>query len=163
MIELRDFEQRDIEVLVKLLNNKNVTQYLSSRIPQPYTIQDAEWWVNTGSKVGIAKAIDVGGNLIGVISATIGEYENIRSAEIGYWLGENYWGQGVATKAVDKMTNYIFSNSKIVRLFSPVFAPNKKSMRVLEKCGYMKEGIFKKAIFKDGKYIDAHIFARVYL
>lgn len=163
MIELRDFEQRDIEVLVKLLNNKNVTQYLTTRIPQPYTTQDAEWWVNTGSKAGIAKAIDVDGKLAGVISITIGDYENARSAEIGYWLGEDYWGEGIATKAVDKMTNYVFSNSEIVRLFARVFPPNKESMHVLEKCGYIKEGIFKKSIFKGGKYLDEHIFAKINL
>ncbi len=163
MIELRDFEQRDIEVLVKLLNNKNVTQYLTTRIPQPYTTQDAEWWVNTGSKAGIAKAIDVDGTLVGVISITIGDYENARSAEIGYWLGEDYWGEGIATKAVDKMTNNVFSNSEIVRLFARVFAPNKESMHVLEKCGYTKEGIFKKSIFKGGKYLDEHIFAKINL
>ncbi|MCF6209368.1 MAG: GNAT family N-acetyltransferase [Gammaproteobacteria bacterium] len=163
MIELRDFEQRDIEVLGKLLNNKNVTQYLTTRIAQPYTTQDAEWWVNTGSKAGIAKAIDVDGTLVGVISITIGDYENARSAEIGYWLGEDYWEEGIATKAVDKMTNYVFSNSEIVRLFAPVFAPNKESMHVLEKCGYIKEGIFKKSIFKGGKYLDEHIFAKINL
>lgn len=157
----RDFNQGDIEPLVKLLNNKNVTKYLTSRIAQPYTVQDAEWWVNTGSQVGIAKAIEVNGNFAGVISAIAGEHENSRSAEIGYWLGEEFWGKGIATEAIKKMTDHVFSNTGIVRLFAPVFSPNKKSMHVLEKCGYMQEGILKKAIFKNGQYLDEYLFAKI--
>jgi RimJ/RimL family protein N-acetyltransferase len=162
MIELSDLEQRNIDVLVKLLNNKNVTKYLTSRIPQPYTTEDAEWWINTGSKTGITNAIQVDGYFAGVINVTAGEYENFRSAEIGYWLGEDYWGKGIATEAVEKMTNYVFSSTEIVRLFAPVFSPNIKSMRVLEKNGYIKEGIFKKSIFKSGEYFDEHLFAKVH-
>ncbi len=161
MVVLRDFKQDDIEYLVKFLNNNNVTKYLTSRIADPYTIQDAEWWVNTGSKIGIVKAIEVENSLAGCISAIPCDYENNRSAEIGYWLEENYWGKGIATESVQKMTNYVFTNTSIVRLFAPVFSPNKKSMNVLEKCGYIKEGILKKAIFKNGEYIDEHLFAKI--
>ena len=141
MVVLRDFNQEDIGCLVELLNNQNVTKYLSSRIPEPYTIQDAEWWVNTGSKKGIVKAIDVEQVLVGCISAITGEYENNRSAEIGYWLGENYWGKGIATDSVKQITSYVFASTNIVRLFAPVFDSNKKSMSVLKKCGYSDDDI----------------------
>ena len=163
MVVLRDFNQDDIECLVKLLNNKNVTRYLTSRIASPYSIQDAEWWVNISSKTGIVKAIEVEKSLIGCISAIPGEYESNRSAEIGYWLGENYWGKGFATESVQQLTHHVFTNTNILRIFAPVFSPNKKSMNVLEKCGYTKEAILKKAIFKDGEYLDEHLFVKIIL
>ncbi len=163
MIILRDFNQQDVQYLVKFLNNKKMTQYLTSRIAEPYTNQDAEWWVNTGSQIGVAKAIVVNGVFAGVISAIAGEYENQRSAEIGYWLGEELWGRGIATVAVEKMTNHVFLNTKIIRLFAPVFSPNMKSMHVLEKCGYIREGILKKSIFKNDRYFDEHLFAKIKL
>jgi len=160
---LRDLKQQDVELLVVFLNNSKVTKYLTSRIPQPYSCQDAECWVNTGSKEGITKAIDIDGKLAGIIGVSIGEYENSRSAEIGYWLAEQYWGKGIATKVLTQMTNDIFSNTEIVRLFAPVFSPNIASMHVLKKCGYLQQGIFKKALFKNDEYFDGHLFEKIKL
>ena len=161
MVVLRDFNQEDIGCLVELLNNKNVTKYLTSRISEPYTIQDAEWWINTGSKIGIVKAIEVDRVLVGCISAVAGEHESNRSDEVGYWLGENYWGKGIATDSVKQITSYVFSSTNIVRLFAPVFSQNINSMNVLEKCGYRQEGVLKKAIFKNGVYFDECLFAKI--
>jgi RimJ/RimL family protein N-acetyltransferase len=158
---LRDFGKNDIESLVLYLNNKNVTKYLTSRIPQPYSIDDAKWWVITGSKEGITKAVEVNGKFVGSIGATAGEFESNRSAEIGYWLEENSWGKGIASEAVIKMTEYVFANTNIVRLYAPVFSPNKASMRVLEKCGYQLEGVLRKAIFKNGIFLDEHLYAKI--
>lgn len=158
---LRDFCKNDIEPLVLFLNNKNVTKFLTSRIPQPYSIDDAKWWVNTGSKEGITKAVEVDGKYVGSIGATAGEFESNRSAEIGYWLEENSWGKGIATEVVMEMTEYVFSNTDIVRLYAPVFSPNKASMRVLEKCGYQLEGVLRKAIYKNGVYLDEHLYAKI--
>ncbi len=162
MVILRDFNKKDIRCLVELLNNNNVTKYLTSRIPEPYTVKDAKWWVKTGSKIGIVKAIEEDGVLVGCISVITGEYENNRSAEIGYWLGEKHWGKGIATDAVNNITSDVFSNTNIIRLFAPVFDPNKNSINVLKKCGYIEEGILKKSIFKNGKYYDEHLYAKTY-
>jgi ribosomal-protein-alanine N-acetyltransferase len=159
---LRDLNMQDSDSLLLYLNNKNVTRFLTSRIPQPYSIDDASWWVNTGSKEGITKAVEVDGKLVGGIGATAGEYENNRSAEIGYWLEEQSWGKGIATKAVMEMTDTVFINTKIIRLYAPVFSPNIASMRVLEKCGYELEGILKKAIFKDSVFLDEHLYAKIH-
>jgi len=161
MVVLRTLESKDVELLVEYLNNENVTRYLTTRIPQPYTPKDASWWVQTGSKTGITRAIDIDEDFVGVIGITIGEYENLRSAAIGYWVSEKYWGKGVATEAVGQMTDYVFSNTEIVRLFAPVFNPNRASMRVLEKCGYSLEGVLTKAVFKNGEYFDEYLFAKV--
>ncbi len=162
MINLRGFEIADTEHIIRHLNNEKVIKYLTTKIPYPYTANDASWWINTGSKEGITKAIDVHGKFAGVISVAIGEFQHSRSAEIGYWLGEEFWGKGVASEAVEQMTNQVFSSTEIVRLFAPVFDPNNASIRVLEKCGYELEGIFKKSVFKNGEFYNEHVYARVY-
>jgi RimJ/RimL family protein N-acetyltransferase len=82
-----------------------------------------------------------------------------RSAEIGYWLGEDYWGRGIVTQAVREVTEYAFSKFDLCRIYAGVFEWNPASMRVLEKCGYRLEARMKKAITKDGKTIDDFIFA----
>jgi RimJ/RimL family protein N-acetyltransferase len=158
---LRDFCENDITSLVLYLNNKNVTKFLTSRIPQPYSVDDAKWWVNIGSREGITKAVEVNGKYVGSIGVTAGQFESNRSAEIGYWLEESSWGKGIATEAVMEMTEYVFSNTNIVRLYAPVFSPNKASMRVLEKCGYQLEGVLRKAIFKNGLFLDEHLYAKI--
>jgi len=162
MLVLRDFNQEDIESLVLLLNNKKVTQFLTSQIPQPYEIKDSVEWVNRGSKKGITKAIEENGQLIGTIGVTPGEYENHRSGEIGYWFGEKFWGRGLATKALLEMTHHIFSQTEIIRLYAPVFSPNRASIRVLEKCGYQLEGVLKKAIYKNDQFFDEHLYAKIH-
>jgi len=161
VVELRDFKKDDNSLLVQHLNNERVIQYLTSRIPYPFTVEDATWWIDIGSKEGITKAIEVRGKLVGVIGVSFGENQHSRCAEIGYWLGEEYWGQGIATNSVLQMTQYVFSNTEVVRLFAPVFDPNKASMNVLEKCGYKLEGILEKRVYKNGEFFDEFLYAKV--
>jgi len=161
MVTFRDMQSSDKALLVQYLNNPNVTKYLSSRIPRPYSYSDAEWWVTTGSKVGIVKAITYKNEFVGVIGVTPGEHENSRSAEIGYWLCESCWGNGIATVTVETMTNNIFTNTDIIRLFAPIFSTNVASINVIKKCGYKLEGVNEKAIYKDGKYMDSHLYAKI--
>ncbi|MCX4186984.1 GNAT family N-acetyltransferase [Methylophaga sp. OBS4] len=160
-VSLRGYAEGDVDVISSLLNNYAVTKYLSSRIPFPYSRDDAVWWVNTGSKAELTRVIDVDGRLTGIVGAARGQHENRRSAEIGYWLGQPFWGRGIATRAVALMTEYVFNETDIVRLFAPVYAPNKASMRVVEKCGYQLEGIARKSAFKNGEFYDEFIYARL--
>ncbi len=159
MITLREFKEEDTAQLTHILNEPEVVKYLSSKIPKPYTLQDAQWWISTGSKFGIVKAIECNGTLIGCIGADRGEFEYQRSAEIGYWIAKDYWRQGVATQAISELIPLIFTTTDIVRLFASVFSENTASMRVLDKCGLKLEAIHKKAIYKDGKFYDNHIFS----
>lgn len=161
MIDLRDFIDSDIDSIATFANNFNVSQYLTSRMPYPYTLDDAKWWVEIGSREqGINYAIDLNGKCIGVVGARLGELELQYSAEIGYWIAEDHWRKGIGTEAVSKMTDYIFSETKTVRLSAPVYSPNKASMRVLEKCGYTLEAIHRKAVFKNAEFMDEHIFVK---
>jgi ribosomal-protein-alanine N-acetyltransferase len=160
-ITLRDYQQADITTIHQLLNNFAVSRFLSSRIPFPYSYDDAVWWVNTGSQQEITRVIEFNQQLAGIVGVIPGRYENRRCGEIGYWLGQPFWGKGLATLAVRDMTMLIFSQTDIVRLFAPIYGPNKASMRVAEKSGYHLEGIAEQAIFKDGQFYDEFIYARL--
>lgn len=161
-IELRDFLERDIPAIADLADNHRVSEYLTSRFPYPYTRQDAEWWVRTGCRErGCFKAIALDGQCVGVISANFQNYEHKYSAEVGYWLGEQYWGRGIATRALEDLSALVLGGGGIVRLYARVFSPNGASIRVLEKCGYRLEGTLRKAAFKNGVFMDELLYARL--
>ncbi|MGB5228245.1 MAG: GNAT family protein, partial [Eudoraea sp.] len=84
-----------------------------------------------------------------------------KSAEIGYWIGEPYWGKGIATKAIKLITKYGFEDLKLVRIYAGVFEFNMVSMKVLENNGYKKEGVFKKAVFKNSNFFDEHRYFKL--
>jgi ribosomal-protein-alanine N-acetyltransferase len=165
MIELREFSHNDIDSIARHANNYNVSRYMSSRIPYPFTKGDAEWWVETGNKqaglyMAVVLADDLADECIGVVGVRFGQFESQHSAEIGYWLAEQHWGKGIATEAVSKMTDIAFTDNNILRLYAPVFSPNKASMRVLEKCGYTLEAVHRMALMKNNELMDEHIYVR---
>ncbi|MDC1287168.1 GNAT family N-acetyltransferase [Gammaproteobacteria bacterium] len=161
MIFLRDFLDSDIRSIARHANNYNVSRYMASRMPYPYTEGDAQWWVATGSREqGLNMAIDLDSECIGVVGVQFGQGELQYSAEIGYWIAEEHWGKGIATDAVAIMTERVFADYKIVRLSAPVFSPNKASMRVLEKCGYSLEAVLHKSVFKNHEFMDEHLFVK---
>lgn len=163
MITLRDYAKADIESLLGLANNPQVSYFLVYTFPYPYTRADAEWWLSTGVKAEgtVTKAIEYNGNFVGSVGLTLQVGWRDHLAEIGYWLGEPYWGKGIATQAVQRMTEYAFSDLQLQKLYAPILAPNKASIRVVEKCGYELEGVLKREVFKHGQYYDIHHFAKV--
>jgi RimJ/RimL family protein N-acetyltransferase len=162
-ITLRKFEQSDSSLLFTYLNDEKVTQYITSAIPQPYTKEDVQWWLNVGSKVEHIRAIELNGTLVGCISATVGSFEYNRSAELGYWLGRDYWNQGIATNAVAQFSEALFKSTDIVRLFVSVVAENKASIRVLENNGFTHDALLEKASFKQGKYFNECLLSKISL
>lgn len=163
MIELREFIEQDLEQLMHILNNPEVVKYLSTKIPQPYTERDAQWWIHEGSKLGIIKAISLNGVLVGCIGVNQGQFEYQRSGEIGYWLAKEYWHQGITKLAIEKMLELVFSETQIVRIYAAVFSENSASMKLLLNSGFEQEAVLKKAIYKDGEFYDKHVFARLQL
>jgi len=159
MMILREFKQHDTFQIVTILNDKQVARYLSSKIPFPYTQADANWWVNEGAKCGIIKAIEVDGLCVGCIGITPGEFEYSRSGEIGYWLSQQYWGQGIITQAIGLITKEVFKSTNLNRIHAAVFAGNAGSIKALLKSGFNTEAILKQAIYKNGHYFDSHIFS----
>ncbi|GAB4544795.1 MAG: GNAT family N-acetyltransferase [Pleurocapsa sp.] len=129
--------------------------------PYPYTQKDAQWWVEIGATANnrVNKVIEYQGEFVGSVGVTPQTGWKSHLAEIGYWLGEEYWGRGIATEALRIMTDYATSELKYQKLFAGVFAPNRASMKVLEKCGYQLEGILKHEVFKAGEYFDIYHYA----
>lgn len=163
MIELRQFEQKDEALLVSYLNDEAQTHFLSARLPQPYTNEAAHWWVNTGSKIGVAYAIICNEIFVGSISAMPGEFEKQKTAEIGYWVAKPYWGKGIASEALQKFTHSLFVNTDFIRLNASVFEGNLASAKVLQKCGYKLEAVLEKAIYKNGVVFNELHYSKIRL
>jgi ribosomal-protein-alanine N-acetyltransferase len=156
---LRDFVERDTDRLLNILNDSDVTKFLSSKIPEPYTQHDADWWIKEGSNLGYVKAIEVDGFLVGCIGINQGNFEYCRSGEIGYWLDKEYWRKGIMQQAVAVAVSDVFNSTDITRVFASVFSDNTGSISLLHKCGFELEGLHKAAIFKKQIFFDNHVFA----
>ena len=106
MIRLRPYSLADISRLATLANNKNVSRYLTDTFPYPYTEEDAAWWVNTGAQENnaVTRAIEFNDAFVGSVGIQPQSGWKAHSAEIGYWVGEPYWGKGIATEALRQMT-----------------------------------------------------------
>jgi len=162
MTALRELTMDDRELLVCYLNNEQLVKYLASRIPQPYSFDDANWWVEVGSKEGaFVRAITFNDVFCGVIGVYTKEAEYAHAAELGYWVAQEYWNQGIASKAVTAFTELVFATTAIQRIYAVVSAPNLASIQVLQKAGYSLEGILRKSVQKQGQLYDEHLFARL--
>ncbi|MBI3139035.1 MAG: GNAT family N-acetyltransferase [Sphingobacteriales bacterium] len=163
-ITIRGWKQEDLEDLVLHANNINVWNNLRNYFPFPYTEEHGKAWLDkvVDKLPAINMAIDVDGRAAGGIGMILNSDIYIKSAEIGYWIGEPYWGKGVATEALRQMTAYAFYYFDLVRLYAEVFETNKASMRVLEKNGYYLEGVRRKAVFKNGVLMDDYIWVRLH-
>lgn len=159
---LRPWRHGDEASLVRHADNRKIWKNVRDHFPHPYTMTDAERWIFHASTALTTTvfAIEVEGNAVGSIGLVPKEDVYRRSMEIGYWLGEQYWGRGIVTEAVGAMTAYGFDTFDIVRIFADIFVWNTASVRVLEKNGYEFEARLKKAIIKDGEVGDVLLYAR---
>lgn len=161
MISIRDYKDSDIDRLVLLANNAQISKYMTTNFPYPYTEADAKWWISTGCRNGLVKVIEYDGEFVGSVGAHPRSAEKERSAAIGYWVGEPYWGKGIAAAALVQLTSLVFSSTAIIRLEASIFSPNRASMRVAEKAGYKREAILEKAIFKNACFYDEYLYSKV--
>lgn len=159
--KIRSYDNTDAQALIKYANNYNVSKWLKNTFPHPYTEDDAIVWLANCAvqdpETNFALAND--NELIGGIGLKLSDDVFIHNAEIGYWLGEPFWGKNIVTAAVKEMTKYVFNNFDINRLFAGVFEGNTASVRVLQKCRYKLDGIMQKAVYKEDKFLDQYIFA----
>jgi [ribosomal protein S5]-alanine N-acetyltransferase len=162
-VQLRPLEETDKTALAQLADNKNVWDNLRDIIPHPYTEQDAETFIRSTrlEDPRLTFAIAHRDELCGVIGLVPGADVHRRGAEIGYWIGEPFWGKGIATEAVHRITQYGFQELGLARIYTGVMAHNTGSIRVLGKNGYDFEGTFRKSIFKNGVLTDEHRFAKL--
>lgn len=158
---IRSYEYSDKEALIKYANNYNISRLLRDQFPFPYTQNDAEMWLvhacNQHPETNFVIANE--NELIGAIGINLQEDVNRFSAEIGYWLGEPFWNKGIITRVLKVFTGFAFNNFELNRIYANVFEGNDASEKVLIKAGYKKEATLRKAVFKEGKFIDQYIYA----
>lgn len=161
-IQIRAWQDTDLKSLVEHADNINVAKWLTNQFPNPYTIEDGKSFINSIREDNPTKnfAIEVDGKIVGSI-AIFPQYDIYeKSAEIGYFLSEKYWGNGIMSIAIRKIVEYGFTTFDIVRIFARPFSTNFSSQRVLEKAGFQLEARLKKALYKNGEFMDELIYVK---
>jgi RimJ/RimL family protein N-acetyltransferase len=160
---VRRWRMDDADAVVRHANNINVARQLRDRFPHPYLRANAIGFLKsaTGSDEPSNLAIEVNGEAVGAIGYVPGVDVERFSAEIGYWLGEEHWGRGIATEALELVTAHVFIHANLLRFFALPFADNIGSRRVLEKAGYLQEAILRSSSVKFGKPRDQALYARI--
>lgn len=160
---LRPWREGDDASIARYADNAKIAANLRDVFPWPYSRRDAAAFVESclrqEGKGQLARAIEAGGEAVGSITLTLGSDVYRRSAEIGYWLGEPFWGRGIMTAAVRQMCAMGFSAWNIVRIHAEPYARNTASRRVLEKAGFTLEGTLRRSVCKNGEMLDSCIYA----
>lgn len=162
---LRPWQQRDCHQLCRYANNEKIAANLKDSFPYPYRLSDAEAYIAYTRQVDPEKeliyAIVVGNQAVGSISVQCQQDVHCKTAAIGYWLGEPFWGNGIMSAAVKRMTQLSFETFDICRIFAEIYSHNIASRRVVEKAGYQMEGLLRRNIYKNGAVFDSCIYALV--
>jgi RimJ/RimL family protein N-acetyltransferase len=160
---VREWQAEDAPAIVRHADNRNIWATVRDRFPSPYTIADAQAWIRHCARTTPSTdfAIDVDGEAVGGIGLVLRDDIDRVSAEIGFWLGEAFWGRGITTDAVNALVPWAFDRFQLTRIYAQVFSSNARSARVLEKAGFVREGVLRKAAIKDGRLIDQLLFARI--
>lgn len=160
---VRDWQAEDKASLVRVANNRNVWRNLNDIFPHPYTLADADRWLalQAATAKRTAWAIEVEGQAAGGVGLTPLQGIERCMADFGYWLAEPYWGRGIMTEVVQAVAPHAMQAFGLARLESWVFEWNPASMRVLDKCGFVREGVMRASAIKDGQLIDRVLYALV--
>jgi [ribosomal protein S5]-alanine N-acetyltransferase len=163
LVVLRPWRPADAPSLVTYANNPNVARQLRDRFPHPYTAADARQFIQSLGNAGptTSFAITVRNEPVGGIGFAPGADVERYSAEVGYWLGEPFWGRGLTSEAVRLISSYAFRTCNMLRLFALPFADNTQSIRVLEKAGYAREAILRASSVKQGVPRDQALYALI--
>lgn len=158
---LRPWNIEDLNTLVNYANNWNIAKNMTDKFPFPYSKSDGKTFIEFATKeVPIhIFAIDIEGQAVGGIGIHPQHDIYRKNAELGYWLAEPFWGQGIITNAIKHAINFAFEIYDIDRVFARPFGTNTPSQRVLEKNNFVLEGKFEKVLIKDGELIDELIYA----
>lgn len=160
---LRSFTDDDAESLARHLNNKKVLDNLRDVIPYPYTLQDAQWYINFQRNDTQLRcyAIVVDNQVVGNVGFIRRQDIERFTAELGYYLGEQYWGRGIMSAALNEAIADYFNTTDVVRLFATPFEQNKASAKVLENAGFTLKCTFTKGAYKNGEFVDMLYYEKI--
>lgn len=157
-LRLRPYSEADIAELVPLIGAREVAA-TTLRIPHPYTEDDARKFLlmaQEPDKLWLAVTLRSDGRQIGGVGLRLDEPH--QNAELGYWLGVDYWGKGYATEASRELLRYGFSDLKLHRIYASHFQGNSASANILKKLGMRHEGRQRQHIRKYGKFLDSELY-----
>lgn len=156
---LRSWQEDDADSLAHFANNPEIAKNLRDAFPHPYTLDDAHAFISMASKSTSIFAIEIAGKACGGIGLHPQHDIYRLNAEMGYWLGQPFWGQGIVSRAINQVVRYGFEYLPVERIFAVPFGSNLASQRVLEKNGFVLEAHLRATIIKNGRYEDEMIFA----
>jgi RimJ/RimL family protein N-acetyltransferase len=161
---VREWTEGDAAELVAQANDRRVSDHLRDAFPHPYGPEDARRFLALARERVPPSlfAIVADGRIAGGIGyVRYGDVERA-GAEVGYWLGVSHWGRGLATAALQALTDHAFgAHADLRRLWAVPFATNPASARVLEKAGFTREGTLRQSAVKHGRVLDQWIYALV--
>lgn len=162
-IILRPPRLTDASAIAQHANDRDIWINLRDLMPHPYSLEDARDWIGhiQMQSPRVNFVIDVNGEAVGAIGLVLGNDIERCSAEVGYWIGAAHWGRGIATNALRRLCRYAFEGLALQRVFATPIARNPSSCRVLEKAGFEREGLMRRACIKDGKVMDMALYAKV--
>lgn len=162
-LQVRSWRKSDFDALLRHASNAKIAANLRDQFPHPYTRRDAIDYLSfvRDQKPERAFAVQHNEEAIGGLGFQIGVDISRVSAEVGYWIGEAYWGRGFATRALAAVTDWAFTEYRLTRVFALVFAHNVPSIRVLEKAGFQREGVLQRSAVKNGAILDQLMYAKV--
>jgi [ribosomal protein S5]-alanine N-acetyltransferase len=161
-IKLRKWNDDDKSSLAYLANNKKIFDNLRDAFPFPYSLENAVEFIRAAQCCGpdsLFFAIDLKGKAIGSIGAFLKKDVYRKNAEIGYWLGEEYWGNGIMSFVIEKIAKLIFEKYDITRIYAEPYSRNIGSRQALEKAGFHCEAVLEKNVYKNGELIDSCIYS----
>lgn len=160
---LRKWKPSDEKDVANYGNNKKIADNLRDAFPHPYSLKDAQEFINAclsaDERQKMFRAIEIDGKAAGSIGVFKGGDIYRKSGELGYWLAEPYWGSGIMSAAAQRICAEAFEKLDIVRIFAEPFAYNAASRKVLEKAGFVLEGVMKNAAIKNGEIFDYCMYA----
>lgn len=161
--KIRKWKLSDAKDLAIALSNRKVQDNLRDGLPYPYTEQDGEDYISAMLSANgdetFAFAITVDNKVVGSIGVFRQGNIHRQTAELGYYVAEEYWGKGIMTEAVKQICECVFDKSDIIRIYAEPFAYNIASWRVLEKAGFRYEGTLRSNAVKNGKVIDMKMYS----
>lgn len=161
--KIREWKIADAANLAAALSNKKVQDNLRDGLPYPYTEQDGIDFISAMLSADkndtFSFAVTIDDKAVGSIGVFRQSNIHRLTAELGYYIAEEYWGKGIMTEAVKQICEYVFANSDIIRIYAEPFAYNTTSCRVLEKSGFQYEGMLRKNAVKNGKVLDMKMYS----
>ncbi len=161
--ELKKWDKSYTKDIAICANNKKIADNLRNVFPYPYEYKDAENYIiscmENNEEKQMCRAIVIDNTAVGSIGIFQKNDVYCKSAELGYWLAEDYWGKGIMSSAIKQICTTAFEQYDIVRIFAEPYAYNIGSRRALEKAGFVLEGILKRSIYKNENFLDSCIYA----